>query len=188
MLETAIRLMQAGETPSVSEVAEAAEVSRATAYRYFPSQTALVNAVVDEALGPILNWKSRSPDAVERIEDLFRTSLPRIDMFEATFKAALKLSLDQWGQRKSGTPGAEPQFMRGHRVHLLRQALEPLRAQLPQEEADRLVQALSLIFGIEALVVLKDIWGLGSKEAERVTTWAALALVREAMRSAGKEG
>jgi AcrR family transcriptional regulator len=46
MLETATRLMQAGATPSVSEVAEAAEVSRATAYRYFPSQAALVHAVV----------------------------------------------------------------------------------------------------------------------------------------------
>ncbi|MBA3448938.1 MAG: TetR/AcrR family transcriptional regulator, partial [Pseudaminobacter sp.] len=33
MLETATRLMQAGATPSVSEVAEAARVSRATAYR-----------------------------------------------------------------------------------------------------------------------------------------------------------
>src|SRR5688572_16214653 len=37
MLETAIELMQSGGTPSVSDVAEAAEVSRATAYRYFPS-------------------------------------------------------------------------------------------------------------------------------------------------------
>ncbi|WP_189342209.1 TetR family transcriptional regulator, partial [Mesorhizobium sp. M2A.F.Ca.ET.067.02.1.1] len=44
MLETATRLMQSGMTPSVSEVAEAAEVSRATAYRYFPSQAALVQA------------------------------------------------------------------------------------------------------------------------------------------------
>jgi len=58
MLETATRLMQAGVTPSVSEVAEAAEVSRATAYRYFPSQAALVHAVVDEGLGPILTWQS----------------------------------------------------------------------------------------------------------------------------------
>ena len=66
MLETATRLMQSGLTPSVSEVAEAAEVSRATAYRYFPSQAALVQAVVDEGLGPILTWKSASDDAERR--------------------------------------------------------------------------------------------------------------------------
>ena len=50
MLSTAIRLMQDGFVPSVSDVAEAAEVSRATAYRYFPSQAAMVQATVDEAL------------------------------------------------------------------------------------------------------------------------------------------
>jgi AcrR family transcriptional regulator len=51
MLETAIALMQQGQTPSVSAVAEAAEVSRATAYRYFPSQAALVRAGIAEASG-----------------------------------------------------------------------------------------------------------------------------------------
>src|SRR6478672_3111127 len=89
MLETATRLMQAGATPSVSEVAEAAEVSRATAYRYFPSQTALVHAVVDEGLGPILTWQSTSADPQRRVAELFDTAMPRIDAFEATFKAAL---------------------------------------------------------------------------------------------------
>ena len=89
MLETATRLMQAGVTPSVSEVAEAAEVSRATAYRYFPSQAALVHAVVDEGLGPILTWQSASKDPQRRVAELFDTAMPRIEAFEATFKAAL---------------------------------------------------------------------------------------------------
>ena len=34
--------------------------------------------------------------------------MPRIEAFEATFKAALKLSLDQWARRQAGTLGAEP--------------------------------------------------------------------------------
>ncbi len=178
MLETATRLMQSGVTPSVSEVAEAAEVSRATAYRYFPSQAALVEAVVDEALGPILSWESKSTDATERVDDLFATSLPRIDDFEATFRAALKLSLDEWAQRRAGAEQGEPPFRRGHRVKLLREALSPLRAKRPQRDVDRLAQALSLIFGVEALVVLKDMWGLDGKEAESVARWAASALVR----------
>ena len=130
MLETATRLMQAGVTPSVSEVAEAAEVSRATAYRYFPSQAALVHAVVDEGLGPILTWQSASTDAERRVAELFDTAMPRIEAFEATFKAALKLSLDQWAQRQAGTLGGEPQFTRGHRVELLKDAIAPLKGQL----------------------------------------------------------
>ena len=105
MLDTASRLMQAGATPSVSDVAEAAGVSRATAYRYFPSQAALVQAVVDEGLGPILTWRSRSRDPRRRVDELLDTAMPRIEAFEATFKAALKLSLDQWAQRQAGTLG-----------------------------------------------------------------------------------
>jgi len=180
MLETATRLMQGGVTPSVSEVAEAAEVSRATAYRYFPSQAALVHAVVDEALGPILTWKSSSKNAERRVAGLIDTAMPRIEAFEATFKAALKLSLDQWAQRQAGTLGAEPAFRRGHRISLLEDAIAPLKDQLPPRAFTRLAQALSLIFGVEVLVVLKDMWGLNGKEMLSVVQWAAGALVQAA--------
>jgi AcrR family transcriptional regulator len=181
MLETAIRLMQEGSTPSVSEVAEAAGVSRATAYRYFPSQAALVGAVVDEALGPILTWTSTSQDPARRVAELIATGLPRIEAFEATFKAALKLSLDQWARGRAGTLGEEPEFKRGHRTDLLKDALAPLEGKLPQAQFDRLAQALSLVFGVEVFTVLKDIWGLGSQETQSVAQWAASALVGAAL-------
>ena len=126
MVETATRLMQDGAVPSVTDVAEAAQVSRATAYRYFPSQAALVHAVVDEALGPILEWKSPGGDAEAGVADLFETALPRIDAFEATFRAALKHALEQWAQRRAGTLGNEPPFKRGHRIDLQRAAIAPL--------------------------------------------------------------
>ena len=58
LLATAMGLMEEGLIPSASEVAEAAEVSRATAYRYFPSEAAMIEAAVEEALGPILGWTS----------------------------------------------------------------------------------------------------------------------------------
>lgn len=180
MLTAATSLMQAGATPSVSEVAEVAGVSRATAYRYFPSQAMLVHAVVDEALGPILDWKMETGDARDRIKDLLASSMPRINEFEATFKAALKLSLDQWAKRQVGTLGAEPQFTRGHRVDLLMQATEPMAASLTRAQRLRLTQALSLVFGVEVIVVLRDIWGLAAGEAEAVAQWAALALVNAA--------
>ena len=163
MLEAATSLMQAGATPSVSEVAEAAGVSRATAYRYFPSQAVLVHAVVDEALGPILDWEPDAADTRARVEDLLASSMPRINEFEATFKAALKLSLDQWARRQVGTLGAEPQFTRGHRVDLLMQATEPMADRLSRGQRQRLTQALSLVFGVELIIVLRDIWGLGGK-------------------------
>jgi AcrR family transcriptional regulator len=181
MLQAAIQLMQSGITPSVTEVAEAAEVSRATAYRYFPSQAALVQAVVDEALGPILKWNSDDPDPKKRIKDLLATSMPRIDEFEATFRAALKLSLDQWAQRQAGTLGSEPRFTRGHRIELLKQVTAPLKGHVSPAKRERLAQALSLVFGVEMMVVLKDIWGLSATEAQDVAEWAAAVLVDATM-------
>jgi AcrR family transcriptional regulator len=186
MLETASRLMQNGATPSVTEAAEAAGVSRATAYRYFPSQAALVQAVVDEGLGPILTWSSESPDAALRVDELLASSLPRIEAYEATFKAALKLSLDQWARRQAGTLGDEERFKRGHRVELLTQALSPLKGKLPDAEFERLAQALSLVFGVETLIVLKDIWGLDGERTRAVARWMASALIGAAER--GRSG
>jgi AcrR family transcriptional regulator len=184
MLETAIALMQQGRTPSVSDVAEAAQVSRATAYRYFPSQAALVEAVVEEGLGPILNWHSDSTDPEQRVLDLLSLTMPRVAEFEATFKAALKLSLDQWAQRQAGTLGEEPPFKRGHRVDILQMAIAPLKNKLPEAKFQRLARALSLVYGLEVLIVLKDLWGLEFSETREVATWAASALVRAAVAEA----
>ena len=58
--------------------------------------------------------------------------------------------------------------------------MAPLRARLGRTAFDRLTQSLSLIFGTEAFIVLKDIWGLDGEEARRVAIWAAVALVRAA--------
>lgn len=185
MLATAIDLMQRGKTPSVSDVAEAAGVSRATAYRYFPSQAALVMAVVDEALGPILNWQSDSRDPQARVEDLLVTSLPRIVEFEATFKASVKLQLEQWAARHAGEPSSEPPFKRGHRVEILQRAIEPLRGVLPDYAFLRLAKALSLTYGLEVLIVLKDLWGLEVDEIQDVALWAAGAMVKAALSEAG---
>ncbi len=180
MLAAAIRLMQDGFIPSVSDVAEAAEVSRATAYRYFPSQAAMVQAVVDEALGPILEWHSDSERSEERVAELLGFAFPRMLEYEATHRAALAQALDQWARRQAGTLGGEARIVRGNRRVLLHDALAPLRRELGARTFDKLAQSLSLIFGIEAIIVLKDIWGLEDREVRRVAIWAAGALVQAA--------
>jgi AcrR family transcriptional regulator len=188
MLDTAMRLMQSGLIPSVSEVAEAAEVSRTTAYRYFPSQATLIQAAVDEALGPILKWDSDSGDAEERMADLLSFAYPRMHRYEATLRAALWLAIDQWTRRQAGTLDAETPIVRGHRKALLRLALAPLRGTLDRKALDRVTQSLSLIFGTEAFVVLKDIWRLDDKQALRVALWTAHAIVRTAVDEAATVG
>src|SRR5688572_16153638 len=59
LLDTGMRLIQQdGHIPSVAEVAVRSNVSRATAYRYFPSRSALVTAVIDSSLGPVRSFRS----------------------------------------------------------------------------------------------------------------------------------
>jgi AcrR family transcriptional regulator len=188
MLATAIRLMQDGYNPSISDVAEAAEVSRATAYRYFPSQAAMVQAVVDEALGPILAWRSDSDDADRRVSDLLTFAFPRMLEYEATHRAALEQALDQWTRRQAGALGSEARIVRGNRRKLLRDALAPLRRQVGTQTFDKLTQSLSLIFGVEAIIVLKDICGLGDEGVRDVALWAAHALVGAAIAEARPDG
>lgn len=184
MLATAMRLLQSGIIPSVTDVAEAAGVSRATAYRYFPSQSALVHAAVDESLRPILDWRSDSDDVEARIADLLAHSMPRITEYESTFRAALMLSLDQWAKRQAGSLGPEAPFKRGHRVKVLQYALTPLKAVLDKRQFTRLAKALSLTYGLELRLVLRDIWGSSEKETRDIAQWAARALVRAALEEA----
>ena len=186
MLDAAIELMQSGLTPSVNGVASVAGVSRATAYRYFASEAELVHAVVDEALGPILDWAPTGASVADRVADLLATAIPRIDEFEATFKASLRLSLEQWAKRRAGTLGAEPLFTRGHRIDLMMNATAPMAGAVTPAQHLRLAQALSLVYGVEVLNVLKDIWGLSVTEAQGVAQWAAAALIKAAEGEAGQ--
>jgi hypothetical protein len=50
---------------------------------------------------------------------------------------------------------------------------------------DRLHRALSVVYGIEPYVILKDIWGLSDREVERIALWMADALIEAALRDAG---
>ena len=181
MMNTAIRLMQDGVTPSISDAAVAAEVSRATAYRYFPSQAALIQGVVEEALGPILIWDSEDTNMDTRLTDFFNFSLPRIFEFEATFRAALQHSLDIRSRNVENIKQVEHELKRGHRIEILKKLIAPLKKDLSAKQSTKLVKALSLLFGIEAIIVLKDIGQLNSKDTQATIQWAARSISEKAL-------
>ena len=51
---------------------------------------------------------------------------------------------------------------------------------------DRLHRALSVVYGIEPYMILKDIWGLPDREVERIALWMADALIDAAQRDAAR--
>jgi AcrR family transcriptional regulator len=184
LLDTGMRLIQElGHIPSVAEVAVRAKVSRATAYRYFPSRSALVTAVIDTSLGPVRRFASDAPEGRERVRELFVKTFPRFKEFEAQLRAAAQLTLEQWALERAGLLEEEP-YRRGHRVRILEHAIAPLAAQLSPAVHDRLHRALSVVYGIEPYIILKDIWGLADREVERTALWMADALIDAALREA----
>lgn len=185
LLDTAMHIIrQSGHIPSVAEVAVRSNVSRATAYRYFPSRSALVTAVIDSSLGPVRILASDNPSGRERVHELFVQTFPRFKEFEPQLRAAAQLSLEQWALERAGLLEEEP-YRRGHRVRILRHAIEPLAPLMTAATRDRLHRALSVVYGIEAYVILKDIWGLPDREVERIALWMADALIDAALRESG---
>ena len=185
LLDTAMDIIQkSGHIPSVAEVAVRSRVSRATAYRYFPSRSALVTAVIDSSLGPVRMLASDNPSGRERVHELFVQTFPRFKEFEPQLRAAAQLSLEQWALERAGLLEEEP-YRRGHRVRILQHAIEPLAPLMRPAVRDRLHRALSVVYGIEPYVILKDIWGLPDREVERTALWMADALIDAALREAG---
>ena len=182
LLDTAMDIIrQDGHIPSVAEVAVRSKVSRATAYRYFASRSALVTAVIDSSLGPVRTLASDNRSGRERVHELFRQTFPRFKEFEPQLRAAAQLSLEQWALERAGLLEEEP-YRRGHRVRILQHAIAPLSPTLTPALRDRLHRALSVVYGIEPYVILKDIWNLPDREVERIALWMADALIDAALR------
>jgi len=185
LIDTAMQMFDGGAFPSISEVAQAAQLSRATAYRYFPTQSALVAAIVSETLSPINSWQPTKQEATARIDELLTFAFPRMLQHEGTLRAALHLSLTQWAQSQSqdAVPIKE-RLVRGNRKLLLQKVVEPLSAELPPELMQRVLHSLSLVYGSEIFLVMKDIWGCDNQELQDVAKWMAKAIVRQAREDA----
>lgn len=182
LLVAAARLASDGYKPTLEAVAEEARVSRATAYRYFPSIDALlVESALDletptpEALfGP-----GASGDPVARLEAVDTA-------FEAMItanEAAMRLMLAETVRgRAAGGDGSGVPARQNRRSPLIDGALEPLRRELKPGALKRLRQALAVMIGTEAFIVFRDVLGLDDAEARRVRRWAIRALVDAARR------
>ena len=95
------------------------------------------------------------------------------------------VSLQQHAEASAGKAGNEPRLVRGHRVDILKRAIAPLAADLTPAQQDRVAQALSLVYGSEVFLVLKDIWQLELPEITDVVRWTAQAIIRQAQADAG---
>jgi AcrR family transcriptional regulator len=181
LLDEAVHLVRRGRIPSVAEVAQSAGVSRATAYRYFPSRSKLVSAVIAEALAPVRRAVPQEGDPKQRLHELLDRTYSRFKEYEPHMRAALQLALEHQSLEAAGLLEEEP-FRRGQRTEILATTLAPLKKKLSRKTYEKLLHALSVVYGIEAMVILKDLCSASDRETEAVVRWMMDALVDAALR------
>jgi AcrR family transcriptional regulator len=177
IVQAAAELSRTGREVTMSEVAKAALVSEATAYRYFPDLASLLREAIGgqlpdpaEALAPVAG----SDDPVERIaaatEFLLRHVLSRQGVVRALIAATI-------------TRPGEPQARPGLRFGLIDSALAPLEHTLGATDPAALTQLkrdLAVVVSAEALFSLTDLHGLDPEEAIASIVHTATTLTRAA--------
>lgn len=180
LLQAAASLLNEGRKPTLAEVAERALVSRATAYRHFPSIDALlIEAPIDGAVPDpdALFEGDSSLDAEDRV-DLAEAALHEMVFAnEAQLRAMLAHAI---AQRAEDVP-----VRQNRRLDLIEAALAPVRAEVDDTVYERLCRALALVFGPESMIVCRDVLRIDAQAARDMKSWAVRALVREALAARG---
>jgi AcrR family transcriptional regulator len=175
LVGAAADLMRHGKSVTVAEAAERAGLSRATAYRYFPTQESLD---VEAASAILAAGASRIPgaadiqaiepgenaekDCVSRVEELERAVRQAFWREEEQVRLVLRSQMDLWLAMKRDSNAVLRRPRRS--LPQTEAALAPLRAKLPERDFEILSAALALITGPEAIVTLLDAAGIRDPE------------------------
>lgn len=185
LIAKATELVRQGLTPTVAEVAEAALVSKSTAYRYFPSQELLLvevrlNEVVKDDIAALYAASERPGTPQQRLDAIIRSEFAMNLRHEDAIRRAVAASMV-----RDAPDSAERVRRPGNRLRYMAQALDAVRGDLGEVRFERLLHAIVMCMGMESLMVLKDICGLTDDQAEAVKLWATQALLDAALRDAG---
>ncbi|MFI1768365.1 TetR/AcrR family transcriptional regulator [Streptomyces sp. NPDC020800] len=182
IVAAARELITTGADVTMPAIAQAALVSEATAYRYFPDLPSLISEALAgawpppaEAFAPL----GDCPDPVRRVafacEFLLRGVLARQGAVRAMIAATVT---------RPDTAHARP----GIRFGLIEHALLPLEGTLGVTDPAALAQLkrdLALVVSAEALFTLTDLCRLGPDEAIASAVRTATTLTESAVRAAG---
>lgn len=183
LVAAAREMVSRGLAPSVAEAADAAAVSRTTAYRYFPNQRSLLAAAHPETGAESMLGEDPPEDPAARLDQVIQTFTGVILETEAQQRTMLRLSLEDDPEHRGGQP-----LRQGRAIGWITEALEPVRDQLSEDELHRLVLAIRSATGIEALVWLTDIGGLSRDAAVELMRWSAQSMLQAALGVTSRRG
>lgn len=183
LLDAAVALRDEGHNPTVAQVAERAMVSRATAYRYFPSPEALISeTATDRDMTPLEDLWRPGDDPVKGM-GLAATALNTLLMADEIGLHVMERSfMTVWLDSESRDTSLRP----GRRMNYIAPIVDSLKDELSPRARKRLKQALSIVMGTEAMIAVRDISGASVEESLDAAAWAARALVRQALAEEGE--
>jgi AcrR family transcriptional regulator len=177
LIASARALVGQGKSPTVEDAAEAAQISRTTAYRYFRNQAELLAAAHPE-VGKASLLPEKAPARAEERLDLVVNEITRMVLEgEAHYRTMLRLSLDPATAREGLV------LRQGRGIGWIEDALSPLRKRFTPRELRQLAIAIRSAAGIEAFVWLVDVAGLSRREAVKTMRWSARMLLAGALTS-----
>ena len=177
LISAARELVARGVTPTVEAAAEAASISRTTAYRYFPNQRALLAAAHPEtAADSLLPDDAPDDDAAARLDLVIASFTQTIVDTESQQRTMLRLSLEASPAERAQLP-----LRQGRAIKWIEDALAPLQPQMSAAEVHRIAIAIRSATGIEAFVWLTDVAGLSRGDATELMRWSARALLDAAL-------
>jgi AcrR family transcriptional regulator len=163
IVEACVELIRHRQPVTMPEVAKAAMVSEATAYRYFPDLASLLATALakdwptpTEALAPV----EASNDPVERVAFATRFLLHGVAERQAVVRSVISATIAQPELAGRARPGI--------RFGLIECALAPFSDAFDSSNPDLLAQLqldLAVVVSAEALFCLTDLCGLSIEDA-----------------------
>jgi AcrR family transcriptional regulator len=173
--------MSQGQLPKLAEVAKEAMVSRATAYRYFSSDEALMGEAALEDRTPTAGQLFTGDTSVDPEERLLKANAFMHDFVwenQTQLRFIVARLLDQAAQ--SNGSGEMPRGNR--RTNFIQTALAPARDRFDAATYRKLCAAVALVIGTESMIVFRDVLQIEEAEARKVESWMVSVLTQAALR------
>ncbi|MEO6922935.1 MAG: TetR/AcrR family transcriptional regulator [Bryocella sp.] len=181
LLEAAARLIRQGKVPKLAEVAKEATISRATAYRYFSSDEALLAESPLHSRVPTATQVFSGETSVDPEKRLLKANAAMQD-FVWENQAQLRVNLASiLSQVAKASQDSSEIFRQNRRTTFIHAALAPARGRLNSKTYGKLCAALALVFGTESMIVFRDVLHIEEAKAREVEEWVISVLTQAAL-------
>lgn len=174
ILETAREFISEGVVYSLEDVAKRADISRATVYRYYSSIDLLsAEAILDlQASTPALVYEElKSTNVEDKLLEIQKYYNDLTFSNETSFRKYLSIVIEEENKASRG----------GRRLEALRLALSE-NVSIDQAEREMFLALASLMMGIEAVIVTKDVCGFDNAKAAATLEWGLKTLMETVLK------